>query len=173
MGHKRSLQLSSEPRVRTTAVSDNTGLAEVGGKPGKRRGTFKTPAFRRSGCRTIAEMISIQWPLFADQRGLKRQHQARLGQPCVQTIRKFLSWHQGLELWNSTPEKTGQNGHGRGFHRQFTGSRLQKTDLTTMGVEQHQALHTLLRELLANFFHEANQQFSAEAECSWKAAMFR
>jgi hypothetical protein len=118
-------------------------------------------------------MVTIERPLFSDQRGLKRQHQARLGQPRMQSMHKLISWHKGWEFWNSAPEEARKNGHGRGFHRQFTGSRLQKTDLTTMGVEQHQALHTLLRELLANFFHEANQQFSAEAECSWKAAMFR
>lgn len=173
MGHKRSLQLTSEHHISTATVPDNTGTAEVGGKPGEGGGTFKTPAFRRSGCRRLAEVVTIERPLFTNQRGLKRQHQAGLSEPSMQPIRQLISRHEGLEFRNSTPEKTGKDGHRRGLNRQFSGSGLQQTDLTAMGVEQHQSLHTLVRELLTNFLNKPNQQFGTEAECSWKAAMFR
>lgn len=172
MGHKRSLQLASKPRVRASAIPDNTGAAEVGGEPGERSRTFKTPAFRGSGGRPIADMISIQRPLFANQRWLKRQHQTRFGKSCMQSMRKLISRNEGLESCDTTPEKTGKNGHGRRFRCKCAGSGLQQTDLSSVGVEQHETLHTLIRELLAHFLHKANQEFSAEAQGSWKAAVF-
>ena len=111
MEYQSFLQLMSEVRIRATTVPDDTGFAQVGGEPGEGGCPLQRPALRRRGRRRMADVITIQWPLVADERWFQCQHQAGLRQPSMQSMRKLISRHQGLEARDTTPEEAGKNRH--------------------------------------------------------------
>ena len=99
------------------------------------------------------------------------QHQAGFGQGGVQPLAAFGFWDQIADALHAAPHKAGQYPQGWHLAAQLAGSRLQQRNLAAVAVEEHQALKSRSRQLLANGHDLGDQQLRRQGEGARKPSV--
>jgi hypothetical protein len=149
-------------------IADHPGSAQLRGEPGAGGLALQAPA---RGNRHALDAVG-SWVRPGEIRG-QMQHQRGLRQAGVQTLAAFRLRDQLCHPFRSTPEEAGQHRQPRLGGAQLPCGHFQQSDLTTVGVEQHQPFETGPSQIPAHGAHQINQQLGWQAEGAGEALVLR